>query len=139
MENPLKSRDVSTAPAGDGLGVFDREQKQSYVLNATSALVYQHCDGQTTPRQLAELLREGSPLRYPMALAHAQPVAGGPASLQPQRLARVSSVLRNHVRFGAALAHAVESDVWQKRADFAARRVRDDDWLFEKFKDSCLV
>jgi GT2 family glycosyltransferase len=57
----------------------------------------------------------------------------------PQRLARVASALRNHVRFGAALALAVESDVWQKRADFAARRVRDDDWLFEKFKDSCHV
>ncbi|MFY9820778.1 MAG: DUF6065 family protein [Thermoanaerobaculia bacterium] len=56
-----------------------------------------------------------------------------------QRLARVISALRNHVRFGAALALAVESDVWQKRADFAARRVRDDDWLFEKFKDSCNV
>ena len=56
-----------------------------------------------------------------------------------QRLARVTSALRNHVRFGAALALAVEGDVWQKRADFAARRVRDDDWLFEKFKDSCHV
>jgi glycosyltransferase involved in cell wall biosynthesis len=56
-----------------------------------------------------------------------------------QRLARVASAVRNHPRFGAALAHAVESDVWQKRADFAARRVRDDDWLFEKFKDSCNV
>ena len=56
-----------------------------------------------------------------------------------QRLARVTSALRNRARFGAALAHAVESDVWQKRADFAARRVRDDDWLFEKFKDSCHV
>jgi hypothetical protein len=57
----------------------------------------------------------------------------------PRRLARVTSALRNHVRFGAALALAVDSDVWQKRADFAARRVRDDDWLFEKFKDSCNV
>jgi len=57
----------------------------------------------------------------------------------PRRLARVTSALRNHGRFGAALALAVESDVWQKRADFAARRVRDDDWLFEKFKDSCHV
>jgi glycosyltransferase involved in cell wall biosynthesis len=56
-----------------------------------------------------------------------------------QRLARVTSALRNRARFGAALAQAVESDVWQKRADFAARRVRDDDWLFEKFKDSCHV
>lgn len=56
-----------------------------------------------------------------------------------RRLSRVASALRNHTRFGAALAHAVESDVWQKRAEFAARRVRDDDWLFEKFKDSCNV
>jgi glycosyltransferase involved in cell wall biosynthesis len=56
-----------------------------------------------------------------------------------QRVARVTSALRNRVRFGAALAQAVESDVWQKRAEFAARRVRDDDWLFEKFKDSCHV
>ncbi len=56
-----------------------------------------------------------------------------------RRLSRVTSALRNRVRFGAALAHAVESDVWQKRAEFAARRVRDDDWLFEKFKDSCHV
>jgi glycosyltransferase involved in cell wall biosynthesis len=56
-----------------------------------------------------------------------------------ERLARVTSALRNQVRFGAALAYAVESDVWQKRAEFAARRVRDDDWLFEKFKDSCNV
>jgi glycosyltransferase involved in cell wall biosynthesis len=55
------------------------------------------------------------------------------------RLSRVMSALRNHIRFGAALAQAVESDVWQKRVEFAARRVRDDDWLFEKFKDSCNV
>lgn len=51
-----------------------------------------------------------------------------------QRLARVISALRNRVRYGAALAQAVESDVWQKRADFAARRVRDDDWLIERSK-----
>lgn len=56
-----------------------------------------------------------------------------------QRISRVTSALRNHTRFGAALAHAVESDVWQKRAEFAARRVRDDDWLFERFKESCHV
>lgn len=56
-----------------------------------------------------------------------------------RRLSRVTSALRNRTRFGAALAQAVESDVWQKRADFAARRVHDDDWLFEKFKDSCNV
>ena len=58
MTNPRRNPAVSTAAVGDGLGVFDSHQKQSYVLNATSALVYQHCDGQTTPRQLAELLRQ---------------------------------------------------------------------------------
>jgi glycosyltransferase involved in cell wall biosynthesis len=56
-----------------------------------------------------------------------------------KRLSRVTSALRNRTRFGAALAQAVDSDVWQKRAEFAARRVHDDDWLFEKFKDSCNV
>jgi glycosyltransferase involved in cell wall biosynthesis len=56
-----------------------------------------------------------------------------------RRLGRVASALRNRTRFGAALAQTVESDIWQKRAEFAARRVRDDDWLFEKFKDSCNV
>lgn len=58
MTNPQRNPAVSTAAVGDGLGVFDSDQKQSYVLNATSALVYRHCDGQTTPRQLAELLRQ---------------------------------------------------------------------------------
>src|SRR5689334_19698090 len=57
MENPRKSSTVSTETVGDGLSVFSHEQKKSYVLNATSALVFQHCDGQTTPQQLAELLR----------------------------------------------------------------------------------
>src|SRR5436190_21077116 len=57
MANPLKSRTVSTAAVGDGLSVFDRENKQSYALNATSALVFQHCDGETSPQQMAELLR----------------------------------------------------------------------------------
>ncbi len=56
-----------------------------------------------------------------------------------QRISRVTAALRNRARFGVALAHAVESDVWQKRAEFEARRVRDDDWLFERFKESCHV
>jgi hypothetical protein len=65
MTNPQKNPTVSTAAMGDGLGVFDQEQ--SYVLNATSALVYQHCDGQTTPRQLAEILRQN--LNVPLSKA----------------------------------------------------------------------
>ena len=55
------------------------------------------------------------------------------------RIARVVAALKSDPKFAQALAHAVESDVWQQRAAFAARRVRDDDWLFEKFADSCQV
>jgi hypothetical protein len=58
MENPRKRTTVTTAAGGDGLHLFDHQQQQAYALNATSALVWQHCDGQTTPEQLMELLRQ---------------------------------------------------------------------------------
>jgi hypothetical protein len=58
MGHPRKRMTVATEAVGDGLGVFDQLQQQAYVLNATSALVWQHCDGQTTPEQLMELLRQ---------------------------------------------------------------------------------
>ena len=58
MENPRKRTTVATAADGDGLHVFENHQQQAYALNTTSALVLQHCDGQTTPEQLAELLRQ---------------------------------------------------------------------------------
>ncbi len=59
--------------------------------------------------------------------------------LSQARITRVLAALRDDANFAPALAHAVESDVWQKRAEFAARRVRDDDWLLAKFQDSCSV
>jgi len=58
MENPRKRTTVATAAGGDGLHVFDHQQQQAYALNTTSALVWQHCDGQTTPEQLMKLLRQ---------------------------------------------------------------------------------
>src|SRR5438552_7362981 len=58
MENPRKRTTVATAAGGDGLHLFDHQQQQTYALNTTSALVWQHCDGQTTPEQLMELLRQ---------------------------------------------------------------------------------
>src|SRR5204863_2582353 len=58
MENPRKKTTVAMAANGDGLQVFDHQQQQSYALNTTSALVVQHCDGQTTPEQLTELVRQ---------------------------------------------------------------------------------
>src|SRR5947208_10123306 len=58
MENPRKRTTVATAAGGDGLHLFDQQQQQAYALNTTSALVWQHCDGQTTPEQLMKLLRQ---------------------------------------------------------------------------------
>jgi len=58
MENPRKRTTVATTASGDGLDLFDHQQQQAYALNTTSALVWQHCDGQTTPEQLMELLRQ---------------------------------------------------------------------------------
>jgi hypothetical protein len=58
MANPLRRMNVVSEAVGDGLAVFDPQLQQPYVLNATSALVFQHCDGQTTPQQLTELLRQ---------------------------------------------------------------------------------
>jgi len=55
MENPRKRTTVATAAGGDGLHLFDHQQQQMYDLNTTSALVWQHCDGQTRP------LRHGIP------------------------------------------------------------------------------
>jgi hypothetical protein len=67
MENPRKRTTVATAAGGDGLHVFENHQQQAYALNTTSALVLQHCDGQTTPEQLAELLRQNFNVSYAQA------------------------------------------------------------------------
>lgn len=56
MENPCKKTTVSAEPVGDGLGVFDPAQNKAYFLNATSALVWQNCDGNTCFHALAALL-----------------------------------------------------------------------------------
>jgi coenzyme PQQ synthesis protein D (PqqD) len=58
MENPRKRTTIATAAGGDELHVFDHQQQQTYALNTTSALVWQHCDGQTTHEQLTDLLRQ---------------------------------------------------------------------------------
>ena len=58
MENPRKRTTVATTASKDGLDLFDHQRQQAYALNTTSALVLQHCDGQTTPEQLMELLRQ---------------------------------------------------------------------------------
>jgi hypothetical protein len=56
MEHPQRISGLSTEAVGDGLAVLAGGQK--YVLNATSALVFQHCDGRTSPEQLTAIVRQ---------------------------------------------------------------------------------
>ena len=63
MEYPQRISNLSTEAVGEGLAVLDAGRKQSYVLNTTSALVFQHCDGRTSPEQMTEILRQKSDLR----------------------------------------------------------------------------
>jgi hypothetical protein len=57
LKKPQRITTVRTETVDDGLGVHSWQTGKTYVLNATTALVWQHCDGQTTPQQLVELLQ----------------------------------------------------------------------------------
>lgn len=50
-----------------------------------------------------------------------------------ERVARIIEHLKNNNNFADALARCLDSDIWTKRAQLAAERVRDDDWYFEHF------
>jgi glycosyltransferase involved in cell wall biosynthesis len=50
-----------------------------------------------------------------------------------ERLGKVVASLRNLPEFGEALALLIESDISKRRLEIRNRRVRDDDWYFEKF------
>jgi hypothetical protein len=58
MNNPKRVTGVITEELGDGLGVYHQQRRESYVLNATSALVWKHCDGQTPRRKLTRLIKQ---------------------------------------------------------------------------------
>jgi GT2 family glycosyltransferase len=55
------------------------------------------------------------------------------AHLKPERMAEVVLAMRRHPEFGAALAMLVERDISARRREMMARRVRNDDWYFERF------
>jgi GT2 family glycosyltransferase len=55
------------------------------------------------------------------------------AHFGPARLTKVINALRKHHAFGEALALVVEGGISARRSEMMARRVRGDDWYFEKF------
>lgn len=55
------------------------------------------------------------------------------AHLSPPRLAKTVRALHRHEAFGQAMALLVEGGISQRRCEMLARRVRTDDWYFDKF------
>ena len=56
--NPKARQDeLITEEVGDELVVYDQRRKLAHSLNRTAALVWRHCDGQTSIAALAALLR----------------------------------------------------------------------------------
>lgn len=57
---PLRSVGVHEAPLGRGLALFDEVTTRVHVLDARAALVWDACDGATTPGELASVVAEVS-------------------------------------------------------------------------------
>ena len=56
---PLARRDgLATEQVRDELLVYDLDRDKVFCLNRTAALVWKHCDGRTSPVQMAKLLRK---------------------------------------------------------------------------------
>ncbi|MBI4905508.1 MAG: glycosyltransferase family 2 protein [Acidobacteria bacterium] len=53
--------------------------------------------------------------------------------LKADRLGKVVARLRSYPQFGRAMELIAESDISTRRNEVRQRRVRDDDWLFERF------
>jgi hypothetical protein len=58
MEPCARQEQLLVEEAGDELVVYDQERQQAHRLNRTAALVWQHCDGKRTPKQMATLLQK---------------------------------------------------------------------------------
>src|SRR5215213_3226334 len=56
MSNPKRAETVHVETLGDEVCVYDWQRKQVHALNPTAARVWQQCDGQTSPEQIAATL-----------------------------------------------------------------------------------
>src|SRR5919198_3231271 len=56
MPTPKRAETVHIETLGDELCIYDWQRKQVHALNPTAARVWQQCDGQTSPEQIAATL-----------------------------------------------------------------------------------
>jgi PqqD family protein of HPr-rel-A system len=52
--------------------LYDGEAGDTHHLNATAALIWRACDGQTSPQEMAERLTDAYEVKPPAALAHVE-------------------------------------------------------------------
>jgi hypothetical protein len=57
MQYPKKSSTAYVETLDDELCIYDWERKEVHALNRTAALVWDHCDGRTSPAQIAQTLQ----------------------------------------------------------------------------------
>ena len=57
MTHPKQSKTVHVEMLNDELCLYDWQRKEVHALNPTAATVWQLCDGQTSPQQMAGQLR----------------------------------------------------------------------------------
>src|SRR5689334_17995270 len=56
MPTPKRAETVHVEQLGDELCIYDWQRKEVHALNSTAARVWQQCDGQTSPEQIAATL-----------------------------------------------------------------------------------
>ena len=64
-----KSDHVVSRPEGDKTIVLDQERGRVYILNSTSAFLFEHCTGKMTPEQMVNSL----PDRFEIPEGYAEP------------------------------------------------------------------
>jgi hypothetical protein len=69
VNSPQKISTIRVQAMGDGLGIHDWQRERTFVLNATTSLVWRHCDGQTSVEQLTALLQRAFNVPLPQAEA----------------------------------------------------------------------
>ena len=57
MPYPKQAASIYVEQLGQELCIYNWQRKEVHALNPTAALVWQHCDGQTSPMQLAQALQ----------------------------------------------------------------------------------
>jgi Coenzyme PQQ synthesis protein D (PqqD) len=64
MKPRARTEDIVVQTLPDEVLVYDLKRHEAHCLNPTAALVWKHCDGQTTAAQLAQILQQA--MRVPV-------------------------------------------------------------------------